>query len=303
MALLLVSAAQWARTTKPTFADIQANLERDSYAFVRALDMRDLLEKEGAFDKGSREHHNDVDSLVAVWKNVKPQRDENGREVYPYKGTAVSYYDLEQGVVKRNKRHVKKDGWPTEGEVIEYIDPTTADDTVSHFRVHQQWPVPIDANFVLRAMQRLIFRVAGGERIREGISPFEMMMTAYRVTKKAGGHGDGDPGPEGTHQDSANLTVVVLMNRQNVAADSGGNRVWSLDQPFGKPSDADVSSNRVLANLTLLERFDAFFVHDRKVKHEALPLRADQVGQDAVREVWTFELRPPKPVAAAKDEL
>ena len=47
MALLLVSAAQWARTTKPTFADIQANLERDSYAFVRALDMRLALDTPG----------------------------------------------------------------------------------------------------------------------------------------------------------------------------------------------------------------------------------------------------------------
>jgi hypothetical protein len=57
------------------------------------------------------------------------------------------------------------------------------------------------------------------------------MQVAFRVTKTSDRHGE--PGPEGIHQDACQLTAIVLMDRKNVAEASGGNRVWSLDQPAG----------------------------------------------------------------------
>ena len=40
----------------------------------------------------------------------------------------------------------------------------------------------------------------------------------------------------GIHQDLAELTSIVLVGRRNLTPESGGNRVWALDQPCGKPS-------------------------------------------------------------------
>lgn len=112
--------------------------------------------------------------------------------------------------------------------------------------------------------------------------------------------------PEGIHQDSAELTAVVLMNRENVASDSGENRVWTLEQPYGKPSAADIApaaaalvggthAKTLLKTVTLMERFDTLLILDREVKHEACAIQpADQEGgRPAVRDVITFEVRRP----------
>ena len=47
----------------------------------------------------------------------------------------------------------------------------------------------------------------------------------------------------------------------------------------------------------LTEQFDALFVLDRKVKHEALPIELERRENEedvAVRDVLTFEVRLPK---------
>ena len=92
-----------------------------------------------------------------------------------------------------------------------------------------------------------------------------------------------------------------MMNRENVSNDSGGNRIWSLEQACGKPTADDLASvhcakgnpsGRLLWSGVLRERFDAVFLLDRRVKHEALPIRvADEQRGDAVRDVLTFEVR------------
>merc|ERR1719387_1845630 len=135
------------------------------------------------------------------------------------------------------------------------------------------------------------------------------MMTAYRATKKAADAGkharrgedndiaiyrNGDPGPEGIHQDDAELTCIVLLDRQNLAPESAGNRVWALEQPCGKPAEEDVQSDRLLKALVLRERFDALFVLDREAKHEALAIGIGGDGDTAVRDVLTFEARRPR---------
>merc|ERR1712176_1425333 len=91
------------------------------------------------------------------------------------------------------------------------------------------------------------------------MSPFELMMSGYRVFRKHDENSTlrhGEPGPEGIHQDDAELTVIVLLRRDNVAEGSGGNRIWRLEQPCGKPSAEDLSSGLLLANPMLSEPFD-----------------------------------------------
>lgn len=86
--------------------------------------------------------------------------------------------------------------------------------------------------------------------------------------------------------------MIIMMQRRNVAGESGGNRVWSLEQHCGKPTDADLSSSRLLTSCTLRDRFDALVVLDRDVKHEAFPVVARDSADPAIRDVLTIEVRP-----------
>ena len=119
-------------------------------------------------------------------------------------------------------------------------------------------------------------------------------MSGFRVRRSTALDLDGDPSPEGVHQDSAVLTAIVLMRRSNVQSDSGGNRVWSLSQPSGKPEPGDAERpGRLLANVLLEQPLDTLIVLDRKVKHEGLPIQvANASAGDAIRDVLTFEIRP-----------
>ena len=84
--------------------------------------------------------------------------------------------------------------------------------------------------------------------------------------------------------------VIIMMQRENCASHSGMNRIWTLDQPCGKPS-AD-SPEHLLGSIVLRDRFDSLFVLDREVKHEALPIAPEDEGAGrAVRDVLTFEVR------------
>ena len=194
---------------------------------------------------------------------------------------------------------------------------------MSNFRVHRAWPAAADADATPAALRRVVFDVllrgGGGvpspladsaglqaQRIDDDNSAldsnaryddYEAMQTAYRVTNSA--TEDGDPGPEGVHQDAAHLTAVVLVGRDNVRG--GLNRVWSLDQPCGKPSVADLTSNRLLAEVTLEMPFDTLLVRDREVKHEATAIAPADVRRPAVRDVLTFEVRPPMLAEAIAD--
>ena len=89
--------------------------------------------------------------------------------------------------------------------------------------------------------------------------------------------------------------MIIMMQRCNVAEESGGNRVWSLEQSCGKPRSGDLASRRLIASHVLRERFDALLVLDREVKHEACPVAvADDAAGPAIRDVLTIEVRRPR---------
>ena len=65
-----------------------------------------------------------------------------------------------------------------------------------------------------------------------------------------------------------------------------------MNQECGKPTNDDIISTKLLGAKVLEHRFDAVFLLDRMVKHEALPIEmADLDGVTAVRDVLTFEVR------------
>lgn len=209
------------------------------------------------------------------WDETIAQTDPHGRAVYPHKRSLVSYY---------NHSGARTSGVETS---VETIDPTTVGDS-SYQRIHKAWPLSADENPLLLGLRRLIFEVLEGAGGDPGRST--AMQTAYRVSYSEIGAEDGDPGPEGVHQDIAELTAVVLIGRDNVCG--GVNRVWSLEQPCGKPSAADLLSDRLLTEVTMETPLDCLLVLDRKVKHEVSSIGAIDPNMQATRDVLTFEVRP-----------
>ena len=201
------------------------------------------------------------------------QRDGEDRPVYPHKRSIVSHFSPEH----RSSGDMHS---------IEHIDPTTVGDP-SLIRVHKAWPLNSDTNEALSALRSFIFDLLSAVVPREEEKKdFRAMQTGYSVTNDRGK--DGDPGPEGVHQDSADLTAIFLMARENVQG--GTNRIWTLDQPCGKSTPEDLDSGRLLMEVTMETPLDCVILLDRRVKHEVtciVPITATP----AIRDVLTFEVR------------
>lgn len=300
-----------------SLADLYQTLQSSSVAWVPANKTIELLSLyEQSVADAARQSR-----FAEIWDAAIPQRDEQGREVYEFKDTLVSYYALDTSqehfdgprrstdkvYVNRTsdessttttdasstrKRSDGPSGGSVPSYVIEHIDPTTQHD-VSFFRVHKAWPENADAHPLTRAMLGLLFTTLRRVVAADG-AMYEAMMSAMRVRRSEteARYKAGEPGPEGVHQDSAVLTAIVLVDRVNVAAHTGGNRVWSLEQPAGKPCAADLrNASRLHASVVLRDRFDMLFVMDREVKHEACAIEPADADRPAVRDVWTFEVR------------
>ena len=210
-------------TINVTAQSIKEQLERESFVVVRAREMWPLLGV--AADTAS--------ALAALWDEAVPQIDEAGHEVYPFKGTLVTYYDLDTVTYDAPRRAPGHDHTRDCGaeRAIEHIDPTTQHDA-SFYRLHKQWPRAADAHPAVRAMQRLLAEVlaaspaapaqavgsaaeaTGAVRIAgvagagaHAATAFEAMMSGFRVTRSsaAGRFASGEPGPEGVHQDSRHV--------------------------------------------------------------------------------------------------
>ena len=303
-------------------ASLREELKREHHALLPAASLLALLTSwdGGVADNSRREE------FAAYWEGATPQTDERGVEVYPFKGSLVSYFDLDTARApvrgpRRSQAHRYVNGSreshsrgvvaPLEesGFVVEHIDQTTQHN-VSYYRVHKAWPLSADASPLTRTMLRLMHEVLASGRDATAATEdveacedgrYEAMMTAFRVTKSVHEpkYREGEPGPEGVHQDAAVLTAVTLMRRDNVATGSGANRVWSLEQPAGKPSAADVANaTRLLTSRVLIDRFDTLLLMDRRVKHEACAIAPADAAQAAVRDVLTIEVRAPAAVAA-----
>ena len=293
--------------SKKTIQFIQSELANRKFVFLPATEIRLLIQ---SYCKFSNEDENQFQEF---WNHAVPQKDETEEEVYPYKGTLVSYFtmDVKKDFCNINRSFSHNLQNDVHGRSIEFIDPTTAG-TESKFRIHKQWPEAANSNPILQGMLRILFEIlslpslikwTAAPGTDHSSSIYEPMMSAFRVTKSNSSdihmlkYENGEPGPEGVHQDLCELTVILLVSRKNITKGSAGNRIWSLDQASGKPNKKDLGSKKLLAELVLRDRFDTLFLLDREAKHEALPLIIEEIYNNgerenvAVRDVLTFEVR------------
>jgi hypothetical protein len=201
---LVLLACDVAAAAAPTAPALHRRLHAEDFAFVGADELWPRLASLGAREA-------DLEAFAELWDEAVPQRDERGEAVYPHKGTLTTYYDgdaAESGAF-RVRRSASEDSTRVAGHAVERIDASTLNGGgAGYVRVHRQWPLAADSNSIMIALRRLAFGLMGG-------GPWEAMVSAFRVLCDAAR--PGEPGPEGVHQDAAEMTVAVLVRRRNVA--------------------------------------------------------------------------------------
>ena len=242
-------------------------------------------------------------ALWDLWDEAVPQLDESGAEVYPFKDTLTSYYDLDTANWTRRRARRGHDGWDgvvtaiCRARVVEHIDPTT-NHSVSNVRLHKAFPAAADRNPVMRAMLQFVAELLAPSELspllsEHGEPRFEAMVSAYRVTR--GGHERfelGEPGPEGIHQDSADLTVVSLMD--------GG--TWPR---MPEPTACGRSRSRAASRAPRTSRRGGCWLRRRcgtgstrssssTATSSTRRARSRRRSGPAVRDVWTLEVRRPR---------
>ena len=275
---------------------LSRTLQEQSFVFVpRAIMLRLLTHNNNTLAQDV------IEDFHQSWDTAVPQRSTaNDEEVYPFKSTLVTYHNICASYSARTSTHDYNKGCHSVlGQcVFEEVDNTTSTQgkaAATFGRLHRAWPQNVDDNIIQKSLHKVIFDLLDTLHVTPTEHPevvWECMQSAFRVTKSKERHGE--PGPEGVHQDACVLTAIVLMDRTNVAYDTGGNRVWSLQQKSGKPTQDDLLSNKLLQEIVLRDQFDALFVLDRQVKHEALPIEIEENDNDggvAIRDVVTFEVR------------
>ena len=176
--------------------DILESLARHSFVTVDSQNLWPLLSELGAREE-------DAVAAAQLWSEAKPQTDEHGADIYAYKGTLTSFFDMNTSATHFNSIRSKgEDSTRYPGYVVEHIDPTTVNgESASYYRIHKSWPRGSENNSVVMAIHRLIFELLASRPNSRGV--FEAMFSAFRVRSSA--MELGDPGPEGIHQDSAEV--------------------------------------------------------------------------------------------------
>ena len=271
----------------------------NKYALIPGSNLRHLISINESPNFIGRSF-NTFDNLKTMWDATVSQMNEFGKPVYADKRSLVSYYSA-----SNNRR--------TSGKLssIEYIDPTTIGDP-SYHRVHKAWSIEADEHIILKEMRLLMFHILqqvlnnndsnsnnNSNNINNrkdgygnvNIDKYEAMQTAYRVTKNINTNEIGDPGPEGVHQDNCVLTSITMINRNNLTPSSAINRIWTLNQPYGKSKALDLKSERLLYQSVLDNTLDTLILLDREVKHEVTSIEPADKRQAGVRDVLTYEIR------------
>ena len=137
-----------------TIQFIQSELARRKFVFLPAAEMRLLIQ---TYSKFSNEDENQFQEF---WDHAVPQKDESEEEVYPYKGTLVSYFTIDVkkdfcNINRSSSHNLQND---LHGRSIEFIDPTTVG-TESKFRIHKQWPETANNNPIILGMLRILFEI------------------------------------------------------------------------------------------------------------------------------------------------
>ena len=104
------------------------------------------------------------------------------------------------------------------------------------------------------------------------------------------------PTPEGRHQDSTEITSIVLVGLHNRGT-GGETRLWTLDAPTGNYDEADFQSGKLddqlLLSHVLKDPWETIYFNDRKLKHETRAFTSSDAVMAARRDVIINFIRKP----------
>ncbi len=233
----------------PAFAHELADA---GYAFVRAPEMRAVLERDGLADfQNFAESWNDlgIDTFMA----------DGGR----YRKRRHAAFRAASGVIERKPHqphYQSRDYNALNGGIARWFEPVS-EAAAAH---------PALAA-ILATCQRLFDALTPAAR-RPDVWHVELHQ--FRIEAAAGQAGQ--PTPEGLHRDGVDWVLVLLIRRENVAS--------------GETTIHD-AARRQLGSFTLTEPLDAALVDDQRVYHGVTPVLPIDPARPAFRDVLVVTFR------------
>jgi hypothetical protein len=233
-------------------ATIAAAVERDGFAFVRAPEMRAVLNRAGLAD---------WDGFAASW-------DDLGVDMYMADGRRyrrrrfACFRAGPEGVLRKphQPHYQSRDYNPLNGGVERWFEPVTA---------------AAATHPALRAI------LLACHSLFDGLTPAVTRPASWHVEthqfriEALSGH-DGKPTPEGMHRDGVDWVLVLLVSRVNIAS--------------GETTIGDIGT-RPLGSFTLTDPLDSAVTDDNRVFHGVTPVTPLDPARPAHRDVLVVTFR------------
>lgn len=282
-------------------ARLRTALEKHRFAAVDSETMMEWLNADlASSETTARDAWQDCSQL---WAEAPTQTSEGHEVIYTHKKVFHSSYDLqvwdsETGAPSRKTEGIVTDADGTQRQryLVHKTTSTKGEATPHYMRCYPALPEKWDKDPVTTALRRLFAEVVSeASQLDMGVQPpvgCELFQFCYRTVHALEKEKlKGDPGPEGVHNDGGTAAMIVVMRRDNLKPQTGGTRIWSMQQDSGKPTEADLESGKLLHTWQPTAPFDALFFLDESVKHEALQGELLDPSSEGLRDMFIMDVR------------
>jgi hypothetical protein len=240
------------RSTTSAGSALQSAIERDGFAFVHGVEMRDLLLSYGALD--------DWAEFADSWNRL--ELDAHMADGGRYRRRRHATFRATPGGTITRERHQPHfqpvDYNPLNGGVARWFEPIEA-------HVGQGSTMTT----ILAFCEALFGNLAAANEV-----PWHIEAHQFRIEARAGEAGR--PTPEGLHRDGVDYVLVLLVARRNIV--SGVTSIHAID-------------GTALGRFTLTDAFDAALVEDSRVAHGVTPVEPIDPSRPAYRDVLVVTFR------------
>jgi hypothetical protein len=233
-------------------ANVADSVRRSGYAFVRAPDMRAMLEAAGL---------REWDGFAASWDDlgIDMFMADGGR----YRRRRFACFRATDEAIARKPHqphYQSRDYNPLNGGIERWFDPVT-DEAAAHPAL----------NAILTTCRSLFDRLTPA-----ALRPpaWHVEVHQFRIEARPGQAGK--PTPEGMHRDGVDWVLVLLVNRVNIAS--------------GETTIADLATSP-LGSFTLSDPLDAAVTDDNRVFHGVTPVSSLDPNRPGHRDVLVVTYR------------
>jgi hypothetical protein len=235
-----------------SLADIASLVARSGFAFVRAPEMRGVLDEAGLADWGG---------FAASWDDlgVDMYMADGGR--YRRRRFAV-FRAVAEGIIRKphQPHYQSRDYNPLNGDIERWFEPVTD---------------AIGRHPALSAILATCYRLFHG-LTPPATRPAAWHVEIHQFRIEANGAEAGQPTPEGMHRDGVDWVLVLLVDRVNIAS--------------GETTIAD-QRRRPLGSFTLTDPLDAAMTDDNRVYHGVTPVTPLDPAKPGHRDVLVVTFR------------